>query len=226
MREIDKVLNQDEKILWEGKPNFWPFYMSGVIGGMSFGALWMVFLIPFIVPALTSLKSGGTFFGLAFFAMPHFWIGIFLLFGTPIVRYLQYLNIYYAITDKRVILQKGIIGRDFEIADYDQITNAQVVVGFFDKIFGDNSGSIDIATAGTFITTKNGVSAKPYVMRNISNPYELFKYFKKLTYDIKTDIEYPNKLRPNENPGFNTNYTGSAAAVSNAEDSQSIDIAK
>ena len=25
--------------------------------------------------------------------------------------------------------------------------------------------------------------------------------------DIQTDIEYPNALRPNENPGYNTTYT-------------------
>ena len=29
----------------------------------------------------------------------------------------------------------------------------------------------------------------------------------KITHDIKTDIYYPNDLRPAENKGYNTKYT-------------------
>jgi hypothetical protein len=29
---------------------------------------------------------------------------------------------------------------------------------------------------------------------------------KKVSFDVKTDINYPNKLRPNENPGYNVDY--------------------
>ncbi|OVE74626.1 hypothetical protein BVX95_01720, partial [archaeon D22] len=40
----------------------------------------------------------------------------------------------------------------------------------------------------------------------IQNPEEVFKFFKKVSYDMKTDVQFPNKLRPKNNPGYNTNY--------------------
>jgi hypothetical protein len=29
MREIDRILNSDENIIWEGKPSFWPYLFLG-----------------------------------------------------------------------------------------------------------------------------------------------------------------------------------------------------
>jgi uncharacterized membrane protein YdbT with pleckstrin-like domain len=86
---------------------------------------------------------------------PHFWIGLILVFGYPIYKFLVYKYTYYAITNKRVIIQKGLIGRDFEIVDFDKITNAEVNVGVLDKLFGGNSGSILISTAGTLTYVRN-----------------------------------------------------------------------
>jgi uncharacterized membrane protein YdbT with pleckstrin-like domain len=133
-------------------------------------------------------------------------IGLILFLGVPIYNLLNYTNIYYAITNKRVLFQSGVIGRDFKIVDFDQITNAQVNVGILDKLFGDDSGSILVSSAGTFVTTRQGQVARPYTLRNIENPYDVFKFFKKVSHDIKTDIYYPNKLRPKSNPGYKTGY--------------------
>jgi hypothetical protein len=115
---------------------------------------------------------------------------------------------YYAITDKRVIIQSGLIGRDFEIVDFDQITNAEVNVGIFDKLFSSNSGSILLSSAGTVMQTQNGTMQKPFVISSIPNPYDVFKFFKKVSHDVKTDIQYPNQLRPVNNPGYGTTYRG------------------
>jgi prolyl-tRNA synthetase len=43
---------------------------------------------------------------------------------------------------------------------------------------------------------------KPYSFRNITNPYEAFKFFKQISHDVRSDINFPNKLRPSENPGY------------------------
>lgn len=207
MREIEKVLDQNEKIFWEGVPSFWPFLFGGSIVTTIFGLFWMVILIPFIVTAVIDIFFGSHIFGFGIFLLPHFWIGLGLVFGIPIYQVLVYKHTYYSITDKRVIIQKGWIGRDFEAVDFDQITNAEVNVGIFDKLFGNHdTGSILISSAGTLTYTRNGAASKPYTIRNITNPYEVFKFFKKVSHDVKTDIQYPNKLRPQENPGYQTNY--------------------
>jgi uncharacterized membrane protein YdbT with pleckstrin-like domain len=207
MKELDKILDQDEKVLWEGAPSFWPFFLGGSIATTIFGLFWMLFLIPFIGMALYDIIFGSHIFGFGILLLPHFWVGIILVFGIPIYNFLVFNHTYYAITDKRVIFQKGVIGRDFEMIDFDQVSNAQVNVGIFDKLFGGgNTGSILISTAGVLAYSNQGTAQRPYSFRSITDPYNVFKFFKKVTYDIKTDIHYPNKLRPGENPGYQTDY--------------------
>lgn len=79
-------------------------------------------------------------------------------------------------------------------------------MGVVDKVFSGNSGSVLISTAGTFTYGKHGPVAKPYTLSNIPNPYDVFKFFKKVSHAVKTDIEYPNKYRPKVNPGYQTDY--------------------
>lgn len=204
MREIDKVLDEKEKVLWEGSPKFWPFFFGRSIITTIFGIFWMGFMLIFIIMSFLVPGAGAVKYFI--FATPHFWIGVVLLIGIPLYNLLLYKNSYYSITNKRVIIQKGVVGRDFEMVDFDQITNAEVNVGFFDIVFGRSSGSILISTAGTLTYTKHGPVQKPYTISNISNPYEVFKFFKKVSHAVKTDISYPNKYRPKTNPGYNTEY--------------------
>lgn len=204
MRELDKVLDESEKVFWEGKPKYWPFFLGRSLPLAIFALFWMGFLSVFII--ISFLAPGP--FKYIIFLTPHFWIGIILLFGPPIYNGLAYKHTYYAITDKRVILQKGVIGRDFEIVDFDQITNAEVNVGLFDTLFGKGSGSILISTAGSFTHGRHGRTiSKPYTISNIENPYKVFKFFKKVSHAVKTDIQYPNKYRPSNNPGYNSKYS-------------------
>jgi membrane protein YdbS with pleckstrin-like domain len=203
MREIDKVLDREEKVLWEDAPKFWPFFFGRSLPITIFGIVWTSFMAVFIINSLTAPGP----FPYVVFAMPHLWIGLFMLFGPTIYNALVFKHTYYAITDKRIIIQKGWIGRDFEMVDFDQVTNAEVNVSVFDKIFGGgNTGSILISTAGSFTDARRGAVQKPYTISNVPNPYDVFKFFKKVAHDVKTDIQYPNKLRPGKNPGYQTDY--------------------
>lgn len=204
-RELDKVLDANEKVFWEGGPSFWPFLFGGSVITTIFGLFWMAFLIPFMIMAVINIAKGGLM-GWGIFLLPHFWVGIVLIVGIPLYQLLVYKHVYYAITNKRVLFQKGLIGRDFEIVDFDQITNAEVNVGVFDTLFGGKTGSILISTAGS-ITYQRGIgSQRPYTLRNIENPYEVFKFFKKVSHAVKTDIQFPNQYRPTTNPGYKTEY--------------------
>lgn len=198
MEEFDKVLNENEKVFWQGKPAFWPFFLS-VTPISLFGAIFMVAGLFPLYRAIVNQQ----FFLILF---PHFWVGLVVFLGIPIYKALVYSKTAYAITNKRVILQTGLVGRDFNMADFDQITNAEVDVGVLDKLFGNGSGSIHISTAGTFRTGKHGPIAAPYRLSNIAKPYDVFRFFKKVSFDVKTDIDYPNKYRPGTNPGYRSVY--------------------
>ena len=133
MNEIDKVIEKGEKILWEGKPVFWPYYAGSFVIGIIF-----------------------LFFSLLIYP---FFLGLYFL----ILPYLYYDVTHYAITNRRVIFQTGIIGRDFKILEMTDISNAQVSVDIVDKLLGKNTGSISVFVPGDmmYIQSKRSTSAVP-----------------------------------------------------------------
>jgi hypothetical protein len=180
MNEIDAIIEKGEKILWEGKPVFWPYYFPNVVLGLI-----ALIFAPLIFPIIIALY----------------------LFIYPI---LYYNVVHYAITNRRVIFQTGVIGRDFKIVELSEINNSYVNVGIVDKIFNQNTGTISVFVPGDmmYLNTKRGTSAvpRPNMLAHIESPYEVFKYFKKVSFDVKTDIQYPNQYRPGVNPGYSTDY--------------------
>lgn len=203
MREFNRILNEDEKILWEGTPAFMPF----VAVSFLFSLFGLPFMLAGLVPAVIGFATGSWEALFVFLVFPHFWIGFALVFGVPLYRILVHKYTYYAVTNRRAILQGGLIGRDFKIVDFDQLSNAEVNVGIADTLFGHGkTGSILLSTAGTFVQGKYGMRPHPYSMSNVRNPYDVFKFFKRVSYDVKTDVSYPNKLRPDTNPGYQTTY--------------------
>jgi hypothetical protein len=195
MEYINEIIDKNERMLWSGKPNFLPF-VAGSIFVSLFGLLFMA------VPLLGFIASGQ----IMFLILPHFWIGLIVFLGGPAYSWFVYKYVEYAITDKRVIIKSGLVGRDFKTVDYDQITNVEVNVSIWDKLLAKSSGTICIFSAGTISYGKHGPYATPYRLSNIPNPYEVFKLFKKTSFDVKSDMEYPNKYRPHDNPGYNTKY--------------------
>ena len=160
MRELDKVLEKNEKVLWEGAPNFLPFVFSGSQIGLS-GIVFFAAAIPLILIARKTL-----WFLILFFLI----MGLLMIIWFPLYKIFLFRKTYFMITEKRILIQTGIIGRDFGVVDFNKITSAAVLVGFFDVLFGNTSGSIAIATAGP---------SRPYLISNISEPYEVFKILKK-----------------------------------------------
>ncbi len=192
--DIQQILDPNEKIIWQGKPNFWSFWLRSIPTAV-FGILWASFLVPFYWAFFTGK------FPIFVWAVlgPHTLVALGLL-TSPVWQMLRWNYVNYAITNKRIIIESGVLGRGYNLIDFNNISDVNVNIGIFDKL--TNTGSIYF-TAGMGMvqpnTTKN-------VMVGVENPYEVFKQLKKLYFDIKTDIEYPNKMRPETNPGYNTEY--------------------
>ena len=62
-----------------------------------------------------------------------------------------------------------------------------------------------IATTNHF--AQNGKSVTINIT-SISNYIDVYNIVKKVQTDIYTDVMYPNAKRPDENPGYNTEYKG------------------
>ncbi len=197
--EFDSIKDDDENILWIGKPKFIPYMFSGLVSGLftlAFGIIWMLSTINF----KNSEVSGTNAFMWLFGLLPIL-LGLYAFMN----RLLSYSNTAYAYSDKRVMMRSGFIGTDFKTIDYDKISDIELTVNIIERIY--NVGSIQFFSGRT--QTNDGKTTNLYdYWTAIDNPYEVFKMVKQTSVNIKTDFNYPNALRPDTNPGYKTKYGG------------------
>lgn len=195
--EFESIKDDDEEILWIGKPVFIPYILSGLGVGLftiAFGIIWI----------LTS-KYGNFEEG----SEPNSWFWLFglvpLLQGAYVFfnKLFSFPNTAYAYSNKRVMMRTGFIGTDFKTIDYDKISDIEVNVNIIERIY--NVGTVRFFSGRT--QTDEGNTTKLYdKWISIKDPYGVFKLVKQTSVDIKTDFNYPNALRPDTNPGYKTKY--------------------
>lgn len=137
---FNEILEKDEKIIKVIKPH----------KGRYFKNFYAILSIPFFWPHLIIMMVG-TLFTLPFFQMK------------------GYNNTYYAYTNKRLIVRKGIFGNSYDSLDYKDITSTSVNVGFLDKK----------SKTGTLVfVSPSSHHEHPMKFDFVSNPYEEMKEIK------------------------------------------------
>jgi len=207
-KELQAVISDGEKILWQGRPN------KLVYMARTFASL----ILPIGIMAPVFVWWGGGVL-ISIPAMRYIVAAVFTLsLFAPLYRFLVYKYLVYIITDKRIILQRGLIGRDFDFVDYDKVESAGVSVGIFDKVMGQNTGTVSVyanrlqAVSNSYKDVSGrthrstGTVNVPFTLDFIVDPYGVFNMFKKTSFDIKADINFPNALRPEKNDGYDTSY--------------------
>ena len=197
LARFEPIRDRDEEIYWVGKPAFVPFILTG-IPFLIFGLMWGAFDYFGFIRNMTKMPNG--FLGLAipFFAIHllPFWLSILNMLRL----FLVHGNTFYAFSNKRLLARSGFWGTDFKTVDYDKITDMEVNVNPVENMFA--VGTIQAFSGRT--TSKGAKIYDRFIA--VANPYEVFKRIKEVSVDIKTDWNYPNALRPEENPGFQTKY--------------------
>lgn len=159
MNEIPRILEPNEKVVYDGKPEFTPYIVSTLLASLAAGATLGVLAGVFI----RSITAG-------------FVIGILILVLGIILANMSYTRTHYAITNKRAIMQSGIIGRDFKSVDYDRMQNVSVDVGLLGVIF--KVGTVKIFT-GEVETASSGkmsyIRSKYDQFEYVASPYEVLK---------------------------------------------------
>lgn len=201
---LTSPLVEGEKVLWSAKPKKSAFIINKILIMMPFALIWLLFDSMFIIPIT---KSGAIkemlFFIIPFFALHLMPVWIWL--GNCLTASKKWRNTKYYVTDKRIIIQTGIIGANYETIYYKDIKNVNLRIGIIDKMLG--VGDIYIDT-GTVMRTSDGTQSVKNAILDIENPYEIYPKLQKIVLDMQTDVEFPNAYRPSENPGYNTNYKG------------------
>ena len=185
---------KDEKILWEGKPDKRSFVLGRILSMMPIALIWLAFdgfAIAMIVTHAIGLPWFVYLFFCVFFALhlTPVWIWI----ANIVSAFKRLKNTEYAFTDKRIIVKTGFFAK-FDTIYYSDVASVNLHVGLIDKIF--KVGDVVIRTT----------SGNSHMVEDINNPYFIIERLQKITLDIKTDMQFPNDLRPEENHGYNTRY--------------------
>lgn len=190
------VLDNNEKLLWADKPIFIPYILTTIWHNIFLLIVGAYFLYV-VLANYGNMHGPGSFVGIL---VP----GLFALFGLwgILNGIFSYANTIYAISSRRVVVQTGFVGINYLTVDYDKLSDTGVNVNLFERMF--NVGTI------TFSDGRKDSKGNPIYMQftSIRNPYDVFKQLKETDVDVKTDYNYPNALRPKENPGYGTDYNG------------------
>lgn len=190
--QIEDMIDSDENVLLRVKPKKSAFILNSIISMLPIALIWILFDGFFISMIFISHAPAiiwailVPFF--AFHLMP-VWIWISKIVSANI----SHKNIEYAFTEKRIIIRSGVVGIDFKNIYYTDIKGVNLRVGLIDRM----------CKVGDIYIQANDQSA---VLFDIENPYFILSKIQKIVLDIKTDIFFPNDLRPKENSGFNTKY--------------------
>ena len=188
---IEDMIDKDEAILLRLKPNKIVFVLSSILRLLPIALIWGAFDIFAITQFASSVSGSDLWFIIPFFALHLF--PVWRWIAGIVKAYAEHKNIEYVFTDKRILIRSGIIGIDFKSMFYSEVESVSARVGMLERVF--KVGDIYILAA-----------SQRAVLQDIPDPYFILNKLKKITLDIKTDIYYPNDLRPDENHGYNTKY--------------------
>lgn len=191
------VLTAGEHILWSGKPKKAAFITAHCLTMMPIAIVWICFDFTAIAGILSS--GGFQLFLLGFFALHLFPVWLWL--GSVITAPKRWRNTNYYVTNRRIIIQGGFLAVNEKSLFFKDIRSVQNKVGIFDKLFG--TGTIVFNSEMLAYNNKN---ATPPAMQYLENAPSVYERVQRTVLDIQTDMEYPNALRPEDNPGYGTDY--------------------
>lgn len=192
--EFDAVKDDDEEILWTGTPNNIAFLLTGV-PFLLLGLVWGSIDYFAFIRNIHNAPAG--------FTIPFFALHLFPFWGSilNIIRlYLVHDNTRYALSNKRLMMRSGFWGTDFKVIDYDKISDIDVNVNPIENMLG--VGTLRAYSGRT--SSRGGRIYDRFI--GIRDPYGILKKIKEISVNVKTDWYYPNALRPDVNPGYNTHY--------------------
>ena len=200
VREFAELFGSDEQILWQGRPAVLPFFASTLLALLAGIPLLSLAFLPVTTTGTSAMAA-------TLLLAPFLLLGLALAVAFPLYRVLRYLSIAYAITGRRVLLESGIIERATETVDFDQIAGATVRRSLSDILLGlGQTGTISLLVRSSSDASPGEEPTTTYALSHIAHPYAVLASFHRAQFDVKTDMEYPNTLRPPANPGYDTTY--------------------
>ena len=202
--KIEQFKEENEEILWKGKPVKSVFIKERIFSPLAvFAIIWFIAESGFIGGFMS--MSGG-FGGMSFMIIPIIILHsfpIWLYIGRIIFAFSSWKNTEYMITDKAIYHLSGVFTTNCVKKSFQEVTNVSFHQGIIDK--KHNVGDVFIATGQ--VTNRNGqIRTIGINIIDIEDYLEVYKLISKTGRDIFSDTMYPNDLRPKENHGYKTKY--------------------
>lgn len=200
LEELKMAVGESEKILYEDKPNKICYIFESIFNPLlPFAMLWAFIDLTVLGMSFFSENSKGELLFLIPFMLFHM-MPVWIYLGGILFVVKKYRNTAYIITDKAIYVSSGVFTHNINSKPFAELSQINLHRGIFDQIF--NVGDI-IATSNQIM--QNGKNST-VTISSVSNYMEVYSMVKKLQTDIYSDIMYPNAKRPDENPGYNTEY--------------------
>ena len=212
---LKSAVGSRETIIWQGKPQKKCFIFESIFNPMlPFALIWGIFdfgiIGTFAVAGTKGEVEGPVGLGV-------FLIGFFALHLMPVWIYLggilltarRYRNTEYIITDRGVYISGGAFSYSYEMKPFTELSHISMHRGIFDQMLG--VGDVEMSTAHAdfvYNNNRNSANLKKFTICDIPDYQKVYQIVKDMQTDIYSDTMYPNELRPEENRGYNTRYSG------------------
>ena len=198
LEELKGMIPQNERILYEGKPEKKCFILKTIFGPMIFLViLWCTIDIPMLITAITSKQVD-----MIVFLVIHILMEYCIYLGNVVFFSQRYQNANYIVTDHGIYISSGVFSKQCNVKTFAELNRIAIHRGVFDQILG--VGDVRISTAER---TEKGTGI--YMRIDFIKDYkEVYQLLNKLQADIYSDTMYPNNMRPEENHGYRTKYKG------------------
>ena len=187
--EIKRILDSDETIELSYKPNKLRYILIGGFAAFIPALIFCGLFLLFGILTLTGVWSITDENGNPERVAPVFMI---IIGGLPLLlallnltfRCVRYKKLGYYVTNKRLIIQSGLIGIDYRSLDLASVAVMNVRVDFLDKIVHPNTGTISFGSAASPLITnsKNANTSSAglsvFSFQFINDPYEAYKAIK------------------------------------------------
>lgn len=201
---LRSAVNDDEVVVWQGKPQRGCFILESIFNPMlPFALLWAAIDITILLVTMHSEAAGEMQFMIIPFLLLHMMPVWIYLFGV-IFSALRLSRIEYIITDAGVYISGGLFSYSYEFKPFAELDTVVMHRGIFDQVCKCGDVVFNRASA-TSTTTQNG-QVKKFAIINIPDYEEVYKMVKRMQRDIHSDTMFPNEYRPGTNSGYHTEY--------------------
>ncbi len=156
------TLSPGEYILWKGKPKKSAYIADKALSMLPIAIFWAIFDFQFL---RMSGGDGMLLLFLAFHMMP-----VWLWIGSAVTSVIQWKNEDYYLTNKRIIIRKGVFSANRQSVFLRDVHNLQIHYGLLDRMFG--SGDVYI----NYEVHRHGKhrSSSGWFLMNLADPQTIY----------------------------------------------------